>query len=132
VQFTGSILVSNVDPGSTVLDDRYFEIVDRYRDLELTPERFEAYRARNAPRPMLDLIASPLHPPLAAPAANKDGPRWRGGRLILGAGTRLIDTSHPSPRGAADPDLLHTSESSSRVRGLSTSVVTRRGVQTHP
>lgn len=56
VQLTGSIVISNLDPASTVLDDRYFEIVDRYRDVELTPERFEAYWAANAPQPVLNLI----------------------------------------------------------------------------
>lgn len=49
VRPTGSIMVSNLDPGSTVLHDRYFEIVDRYRDLEFTPQTFEAYWTDNRP-----------------------------------------------------------------------------------
>lgn len=55
VQPTGSILVSNLDPASTVLYDRYFEIVDRFRDLTFTPETFEEYWTVNAPRPASDL-----------------------------------------------------------------------------
>ena len=48
---TGSIVISNLDPTSTLLYDRYFEIVDRFASVEFTPASFEAYWARNAPVP---------------------------------------------------------------------------------
>jgi hypothetical protein len=51
VQPTGSIVISNLDPASTLLSERYFEIVDRFARLEFTPETFEAYWAANAPIP---------------------------------------------------------------------------------
>lgn len=49
VRPTGSIMVSNLDPGSTVLYDRYFEILDRYAPIVLTEARYEAYWAANKP-----------------------------------------------------------------------------------
>lgn len=49
VRPTGSIMVSNLDPNSTVLYDRYFEIVDRYREMVLTPELYDAYWTLNRP-----------------------------------------------------------------------------------
>lgn len=49
VRPTGSIMVSNLDPTSTVLYDRYFEILDRYAPMPLTPEAFEAYWKTNRP-----------------------------------------------------------------------------------
>jgi hypothetical protein len=58
VQPTGSILVANLDPGSTLLYDRYFEIVDRFRDLAFTPESFDEYWTVNAPRPAAELTSS--------------------------------------------------------------------------
>lgn len=55
---TGSIMVSNLDPDSTLLRDRYFEIVDRYRPLELTPENFEDYWTVNQPLPVEQIAAN--------------------------------------------------------------------------
>lgn len=49
VQPTGSIVVSNLDPSSTVLYDRYFEILDEFAPIELTKPVFEAYWKENAP-----------------------------------------------------------------------------------
>ena len=57
VQPTGSIVVTNLDPASTVLSDAYDEIVARFIDMELTPERFEAYWQLNAPMPVLSAAA---------------------------------------------------------------------------
>ena len=54
---TGSIVVSNLDPTSTVLYDRYFEILDRYREVELTQEVFDDYWRVNAPRAASELIS---------------------------------------------------------------------------
>lgn len=51
VRPTGSIMVSNLDPSSTVLYDRYFEILDRYRPIPLTEALYEAYWATNKPIP---------------------------------------------------------------------------------
>jgi hypothetical protein len=48
---TGSIVVTNLDPTSTVLYDRYFDIVEQHRGVEFTPESFEAYWKTNAPGP---------------------------------------------------------------------------------
>lgn len=49
VQPTGSIVVSNLNPESTLLYDRYFEIVDEFAPLETTEAVFDAYWAENAP-----------------------------------------------------------------------------------
>lgn len=49
VQPTGSILVSNLDPDSSVLYDRYFEILDEFANLELTEAVFDAYWLENSP-----------------------------------------------------------------------------------
>jgi hypothetical protein len=49
VQPTGSIVVSNLNPDSTVLYDRYFDILDEYAGLELTQEVFDAYWELNYP-----------------------------------------------------------------------------------
>ena len=49
VQPTGSILVSNLDPQSQVLYDRYFEILDEFAAIELTDAVFDAYWEANAP-----------------------------------------------------------------------------------
>jgi hypothetical protein len=49
VQPTGSIVVSNLNPDSTVLYDRYFEILDEFGAIELTQEVFDAYWAENRP-----------------------------------------------------------------------------------
>jgi len=49
VQPTGSILVSNLNPDSSVLYDRYFEILDEFANLELTEAAFDAYWTLNAP-----------------------------------------------------------------------------------
>lgn len=49
VRPTGSVMITNLDPGSTVLYDRYFEIIDRYHPMPLTSEVFEAYWATNKP-----------------------------------------------------------------------------------
>lgn len=49
VRPTGSIMVSNLDPDSTLLRDRYFEIVDRYVNVELTAETFDGYWRANKP-----------------------------------------------------------------------------------
>lgn len=51
VRPTGSIMVSNLDPTSTVLQDRYFDIVERYRPIFFTENLFEAYWAANRPVP---------------------------------------------------------------------------------
>ncbi len=49
VQPTGSIIISNVDPESTILYEEYFNILDKYLNIELTEERFEKYWAQNKP-----------------------------------------------------------------------------------
>jgi hypothetical protein len=49
VRPTGSIMISNLDPTSTVLYDRYFEILDKYLPIALTPAVFEAYWKTNRP-----------------------------------------------------------------------------------
>lgn len=46
---TGSVVVSNLDPGSTVLRDRYNDIMDEYLGTVMTEEMFEAYWQTNAP-----------------------------------------------------------------------------------
>ncbi|WP_372783463.1 class I SAM-dependent methyltransferase [Phenylobacterium sp.] len=46
---TGSIVVSNLDPGSTRLSDAYFEIIDRFAAVELDAKSFETYWKANAP-----------------------------------------------------------------------------------
>jgi hypothetical protein len=56
VQPTGSIGVSNLDPTSTVLEDRYFEIVDRYHALDLTEEVFDAYWTLNKPVSVAEIL----------------------------------------------------------------------------
>jgi hypothetical protein len=56
VNFTGSIVVTNLDPASTLLYERYFEIVDRFRDVELTPQLYNEYWTVNAPRPAAELL----------------------------------------------------------------------------
>lgn len=53
---SGNILVSRLDPASTVLSDRYDEIVARYRDVAFTPESFEAHWVRNAPLPAEEVL----------------------------------------------------------------------------
>lgn len=53
---TGSIVVSNLDPSSTLLKDAYFEIVDRFAQVELQPDGFEAYWEANRPVPAAELI----------------------------------------------------------------------------
>lgn len=55
----GNILVSNLDPASTVLSDRYDEIVARYAEVSFTPESFEAYWVRNAPVPAEEVLQAP-------------------------------------------------------------------------
>jgi hypothetical protein len=57
VRPTGSIVASNLDPTSTLLYDRYFEIVDRFAAVDLTPEVFEAYWATNKPLPAATLTS---------------------------------------------------------------------------
>ncbi|MBU1378783.1 MAG: class I SAM-dependent methyltransferase [Alphaproteobacteria bacterium] len=51
VRPTGSIMVSNLDPTSTVLDDRYFEIIERYRPMVFTEALYADYWTTNAPVP---------------------------------------------------------------------------------
>ena len=46
---TGSIVVSKLDPGSTVLRDRYNDIMDEYLATVMTEEMFENYWQENAP-----------------------------------------------------------------------------------
>ena len=46
---TGSVVVSNLDPSSKVLQDNYNNIVQRYLSLELIDESFESYWTVNAP-----------------------------------------------------------------------------------
>lgn len=46
---TGSIVVGNLDPSSTVLRESYDEILERYLEAPMSPEVFEAYWATNAP-----------------------------------------------------------------------------------
>jgi hypothetical protein len=52
---TGSIVVSNLDPSSTRLQDAYFEIMDRYAGVTMDAKAFDAYWQVNAPRPAHDL-----------------------------------------------------------------------------
>jgi hypothetical protein len=56
VRPTGSIMVSNLDPGSSVLYDRYFEIVDRWGAETFTAESFEAYWGVNKPEAAAKLL----------------------------------------------------------------------------
>ncbi|MES2342840.1 MAG: class I SAM-dependent methyltransferase [Pseudomonadota bacterium] len=56
VRPTGSMGISNLDPTSTVLEDRYFEIVDRYHAVALGPAEFEAYWATNRPLNGLEIL----------------------------------------------------------------------------
>jgi len=51
VRPTGSIMISNLDPSSTLLYDNYFDIIGRYRPIYFTPELYEAYWATNKPVP---------------------------------------------------------------------------------
>ena len=53
---TGSIVVSNLDPGSTRLGDAYFEIIDRFAPLEFDAASFAEYWRVNAPVPAASLI----------------------------------------------------------------------------
>jgi hypothetical protein len=46
---TGSMVVGNLDPTSTVLQTAYQEIMARYLHVEMTDEMFEAYWKINAP-----------------------------------------------------------------------------------
>jgi hypothetical protein len=55
---TGSIVVTNLDPTSTVLSDRYDEIMSRFLNLALTEESFEAHWATNAPMPANDSLSA--------------------------------------------------------------------------
>jgi len=48
---TGSILISNLDPGSTRLSEAYFEIVDRFSPVTMDAAAFEAYWTANRPIP---------------------------------------------------------------------------------
>ena len=54
---TGSIVVSNLDPSSTVLRDAYFEIVDRYASVEFDTKTFEAYWKVNSPLAASELLS---------------------------------------------------------------------------
>lgn len=58
VRPTGSIGISNLDPGSIVLENSYFEIIDRYHDLVLTEEVFESYWAANKPVSAVDILSN--------------------------------------------------------------------------
>ena len=58
VQPTGNMVVSNLDPSSTRLQDAYFEIVDRYSSVELDADGFDAYWAVNAPKPAAEVLES--------------------------------------------------------------------------
>jgi hypothetical protein len=53
---TGSIAVTNLDPGSDRLKTAYDEIVGRWQDDELTAERLDRHWAANAPVPVPDAI----------------------------------------------------------------------------
>lgn len=53
---TGSIVVSNLDPSSTRLSDAYFEIVDRFAAVTMTPDDFEAYWTVNRPIQPFDVL----------------------------------------------------------------------------
>jgi hypothetical protein len=53
---TGSIAVTNLDPGSDRLQTAYEEIVSRWRDVEMTSERLEQHWEANAPVSMPDAI----------------------------------------------------------------------------
>ena len=46
---TGSLVVGNLDPASTVLKEAYDEIMQRYLHLEMTDDIFEDYWRTNAP-----------------------------------------------------------------------------------
>ena len=54
---TGSIVVSNLDPSSTVLADAYFEIMDRFAALEMDEAAFETYWTVNKPVPASALLS---------------------------------------------------------------------------
>jgi hypothetical protein len=41
---TGLVLITNHDPSSTILSERYFDIVEEFRDLDLSPEVGEQLR----------------------------------------------------------------------------------------
>ena len=55
---TGSIGISNLDPGSLILENRYFEIIDRYHDLVLTADLFESYWVANKPVRATDILSN--------------------------------------------------------------------------
>ena len=48
-EVTGNVVVCNLDPASTVLSDRYYEIVDRWVKEAFTPASFDDYWQVNAP-----------------------------------------------------------------------------------
>jgi hypothetical protein len=48
VQPTGCVVVSNLDPMSTVLNDRYFAILDEFADVTFSRECFESYWSENS------------------------------------------------------------------------------------
>lgn len=54
---TGSVLVCNLDPASTVISDNYFAIVDEFAGQTFTDETFDAYWALNWPKPAAELLA---------------------------------------------------------------------------
>ena len=53
---TGSMVVTNLDPASTVLQDAYLEIMDRFAAVQFDEDSFEAHWTLNAPRPAAELI----------------------------------------------------------------------------
>lgn len=53
---TGSVIVSNLDPSSTRLQDAYFEIMDRFAALEMDDANFEIYWNTNQPVPASELL----------------------------------------------------------------------------
>jgi hypothetical protein len=53
---TGSIVVSNLDPASTRLEDAYFEIMDEYATLEMDQASFDDYWTANAPIAASELL----------------------------------------------------------------------------
>jgi hypothetical protein len=58
VRPTGSVMITNLDPGSNVLYERYFDIVEKYIAVDFTPETFDAYWEANKPIEAARLISN--------------------------------------------------------------------------
>ncbi len=53
---TGSIVISNLNPDSTTLSDKYFEIVDKYFPQTMSDQKFNEYWAQNTPVAAADVL----------------------------------------------------------------------------